>query len=88
VETESQVNPYEVRCPACECSFAPGTRYCVHCGGRIGGRLRIPGASVQDGNWEGGEDVEIGSTTFLRWGIWGISVLLAVVLSLLRSCAE
>lgn len=31
---------YEVRCNPCEVSFPPGTKRCLHCGGRIGGRLR------------------------------------------------
>jgi len=30
----------EVRCEACQCSFAPETRQCIHCGGALGpGRL-------------------------------------------------
>jgi hypothetical protein len=31
---------YEVRCTHCEVSFPPGTKQCLHCGGRIGRRLR------------------------------------------------
>ncbi len=31
---------YEVRCDNCTVSFPPGTKKCLHCGGRIGSRRR------------------------------------------------
>ncbi|MFP6563192.1 MAG: hypothetical protein VCB78_09080 [Myxococcota bacterium] len=45
---------YEVRCPSCDVSFAPGTRSCLHCGGRIprGGGLR-PTSRDPEGSFEG-----------------------------------
>ena len=30
-----QSNFYEVRCETCDVSFAPATRRCLHCGGRL-----------------------------------------------------
>ena len=84
-----QSHSYEVRCPRCDCSFAPGTRVCVHCGDRIGGRFRIPGGAVDGGGeLEMGEDVEIGSARFLRWALWAFSVAVAVLMSLARACSE
>ena len=29
---------YEIRCGNCQVSFPPGTKKCIHCGGRLGGR--------------------------------------------------
>ena len=38
---------YEVRCYQCEVSFPPGTKKCLHCGGRIANRRRqVPPAPV------------------------------------------
>jgi hypothetical protein len=38
MQVESTESPYEVRCERCRVTFPVGTRRCVHCGGRIGGR--------------------------------------------------
>jgi hypothetical protein len=34
-------NPYEIRCESCQVSFPPGTKTCIHCGGRLGGGLSV-----------------------------------------------
>ena len=83
---ETTHESYEVRCHACDCSFAPGTRQCVHCGARIGGRFRVPGGAVHEGDLE--DEVEIGTPGFLRAAVWGFGVLIAVLRSVFRACAE
>lgn len=35
-------SPYEVRCYACNVSFPPGTRRCIHCGAKTGAPPLIP----------------------------------------------
>jgi hypothetical protein len=82
-------NYYEIRCENCKTSFPPETKRCIHCGGPLGtglGRLltssRAPGAPAEDE-----DDVEI---PFQRGRnvIWVVTAGIALVLSMLRACAQ
>ena len=42
-----QPTPYEVYCHHCRVTFAPGTRRCVHCSGRLS--QEAPLGTLQDG---------------------------------------
>ena len=72
-------NFYEVRCENCRTSFPPETKRCIHCGGLIGGRLPL-GASAED-------DAESPVPARARNLLWGVTAVLAVVMSLLRNCS-
>jgi hypothetical protein len=79
--------PYEVRCYRCQCSFAPGTKRCVHCGERIGGAAvaigMVDGASPPAGA-DGDARPEVPS--FARGLLWLVSAGAAVLLSALQTC--
>lgn len=49
MQAESEETPYQVSCPNCKVTFALGTKRCLHCGERLGGkrratRIELPGA--------------------------------------------
>jgi ribosomal protein L37E len=71
-------NFYEVRCENCRTSFPPETKRCIHCGGPIGGRLRL-GASAED-------DEQSPVPSRARNLLWLVTAVLAVVMSVLRNC--
>jgi hypothetical protein len=78
--------PYEVRCHRCQCSFAPGTRNCVHCGERLGGASlfgRVDGASPPAGADDEGQPQV---PSFARGMLWLLSAGAAVLLSALQTC--
>jgi hypothetical protein len=85
----------EVRCPRCNCSFAPETRVCIHCGGRLGTRLllRGPVGPEPTGELVPGE-VEVPAELSGPRGVVGqiavglLSVALMGGLALLRACQE
>jgi hypothetical protein len=78
--------PYEVRCYRCQCSFAPETKRCVHCGERLGGSLvsfgRVDGAAPAGAEDEARPEVP----SFARGLLWMLSAAAAVVLSALQTC--
>jgi hypothetical protein len=83
---EGQV--YEVRCYSCDCSFAPGTRRCIHCGERIGA-IRIPiGGAIDEGELQETGELEVGPPAFLRAAVWTVSVVVALLMSMFRVCGE
>jgi hypothetical protein len=78
--------PYEVRCYRCRCSFAPGTRRCVHCGERIGGApvpFGLEGASPPA---TADDDARPEAPSFARGLLWLVSAGAAVLLSALQTC--
>jgi hypothetical protein len=79
--------PYEVRCYRCQCSFAPGTKRCVHCGERIGGAPvaigLVDGASPPAG---AADDARPEVPSFARGLLWLVSAAAAVLLSALQTC--
>ena len=80
--------PYEVRCYRCQCSFAPGTKRCVHCGERIGGPPVTFGATLGGASPPAGaEDEERPEVPSLARGLlWLVSAGAAVLLSALQTC--
>ena len=78
---------YEVRCEACQSSFAPETKRCVHCGAPLGqgllgqlvARRAVDPADPIEGE-EGPPDMPG------RRPLWMVAVVLAVLGSLLRNC--
>jgi hypothetical protein len=88
VDPQGQPQLYEVRCYRCNCSFAPGTRQCLHCGGR----LLPPGiapAGVMGTAAPGAEqEVEAAPPSFARVLLWLVSAGLAVALSALQTCGR
>ena len=75
---------YEVRCYHCDTSFAPGTRRCVHCGERLGGRPPLPTeALVRE---PGAPDEIEPSAPPGRTVLWAVSAAIAVAASMLRTC--
>jgi hypothetical protein len=80
-----QTEPYEVRCHRCHCSFAPGTKQCLHCGGRLGPPLELPfvgGPAPAAG--DEGADVQVPG--FARIALWAVSAAVALGLSALQTC--
>jgi len=81
---------YEVRCERCRTSFPPETKRCFHCGGPLGPGLGamlrpgpLPGAPEPDAD----ADVEILHSRS-RNVLWVVTAVLALAVSLLRSCLE
>jgi hypothetical protein len=81
-----QTEPYEVRCHRCQCSFAPGTKQCLHCGGRLGQPMELPFASGPVRAGEGEEGAAVQVPTFARVALWAVSAAIAVGLSALQTC--
>jgi hypothetical protein len=94
---------YEVRCPRCNVSFPPGTKRCMHCGGRTGPGLVAGSTSQSDGpefvlrpsdrtgpGAFGEEEEELGDRRpgLMRSAVTVIWVLLAIAFSVIRACSE
>lgn len=83
---------YEAHCVACRTSFAPETRYCVHCGAPLVKGSLAASASEEfaseefdlDRPVEEGEPIARGPKT----AIWVAMALLTAVASVLRTCVE
>ncbi|MGI9431655.1 MAG: hypothetical protein ACR2PQ_05550 [Myxococcota bacterium] len=86
MERQSQTAAYEVRCHRCDCSFAPGTKRCLHCGERIGRPVQIVGLPGLDERDEDGESETMGSPTFLRGAMWALTAIVAMIMTALRAC--
>jgi len=86
--TLQHTTPYEVRCYRCQCSFAPGTKRCVHCGERIGGSPLGFGATLEGATSPAGSGDEERSEapSVARGLLWLISAGAAVLLSALQTC--
>jgi hypothetical protein len=75
-----------VRCHHCHCSFAPGTRQCLHCGGKLGLSPEPPfGRASLDAPAGQAED-EIPVPSFARAVLWVLSAGVAIALSALQTC--
>lgn len=78
---------YEVRCARCQCSFAPETKRCVHCGGRLGGSLVPFGFEGGAAPFPGSEDEARPEVpTMARGALWLLSALVALALSAIQTC--
>ena len=51
-ERHQSLSVYEVRCHSCDVSYPPGTKKCVHCGGRTGESRRrlVPSFQPEPGS--------------------------------------
>jgi len=85
MERQADTAAYEVRCFRCDCSFAPGTKRCLHCGERIGRPIRIEGLGGLSER-EPEEETEVGSTTFLRGSMWALTAVVAMIMTAVRAC--
>lgn len=79
--TES--DPYSIRCENCDCSFAPETKQCVHCGGPLGtglmAALRAAGGELRPGSEEEAETPKSNK-------LWVVMALLGLGFSMMRQC--
>jgi hypothetical protein len=75
-------NFYEVRCENCRTSFPPETKRCIHCGGLIGGRLRLGAGAEND------QESESPVPSRARNLLWLVTAVVAVVMSVLRNCTS
>ena len=71
-----------MRCQRCQCSFAPGTKQCLHCGGRLGAAPELPFGRVPVE--DEGDEAQVPS--FARAVLWMLSAGVAIGLSVLRTC--
>jgi hypothetical protein len=84
LEAPASSQLYEVRCHPCQCSFAPGTKQCLHCGGPLGTRLELPFARGPGG--ASAEEAEVQVPSFARVVLWLLSAAVAIGLSALQTC--
>jgi uncharacterized OB-fold protein len=79
---------YEVRCERCGTSFAPETRRCIHCGGPVG-RGYVVGSFASEGDVAAGRESPVADLPArIRNPLWVLTVILAVAVSVVRTCAE
>jgi hypothetical protein len=76
-----------VRCAACNCSFAAGTKRCVHCGAPLGAGFDL--AVLRAGGRADGDVSEVGAPPSTgRMALWIVSAAVAIGAHLLRNCSE
>jgi hypothetical protein len=81
-------NYYEVRCEHCQTSFPPEAKRCIHCGGPLGGGLRAflrPSGVPVEQPGDAADEAE-GVAVPGRNLLWVLTAVLALGVSLLRSC--
>jgi hypothetical protein len=83
-------NFYEVRCENCRTTFPPETKRCIHCGGPLGDRpLRWLGPGAAPEGVPGTEeDEEPVASSRARNVLWLVTVVLALLMSVLRNCMQ
>jgi hypothetical protein len=87
LEAPAQSTLYEVRCYSCQCSFAPGTKRCLHCGGRLGPPSELPfGRAQVDVPVDGEAEIQV--PTLARVALWVVSAGVAIALSALQTCGR
>jgi hypothetical protein len=87
MEVEATTPPFEVRCAACNCSFAAGTKQCVHCGGRLGAGLDAPFLRAAAGRADEG-DPEAGGPWSGKLLLYVATGVVAVAAQMMRACSE
>ena len=87
MEVEATTPPFEVRCAACKCSFAAGTKQCVHCGGPLGAGLDAPWLQAAAGRADEGQSEAVGPgvAKVLLYVAMGV---IAVAAQMLKACSE
>jgi hypothetical protein len=89
LELTTTTPPYEVRCEACKCSFAAGTKRCVHCGGPLGTGLDAQWLRVAAGRADAGEgDPEATGPWFGKVLLYVATGAVAVLAHALRTCSD
>jgi hypothetical protein len=88
MELPAPTQPYEVRCHRCNCSFAPGTRRCVHCGDKLGSALEVPYARSAAARGPSEEEGEPQAPSLARALLWLLSIGVAIGLSALQTCSR
>jgi hypothetical protein len=87
MEVDASIPAYEVRCAACDCSFAAGTKQCVHCGAPLGARFDLARLGAAPADAPAGPDAE-GGPSIGRFLIWAISAAVAVLAHAANTCAD
>jgi hypothetical protein len=83
---EGPQTPYEVYCYDCRVTFPVGTRNCVHCGRRLGGR-ELPRSAGRAEPMEVAEEDAMPSVG-RRIGGASLWILIALAAALTRMCSE
>ena len=79
----AESDPYSIRCENCECSFAPETKRCVHCGGALGVGLMAALRAVSGES--AGESADADKTPASN-KLWIVMALLGIGFSMVRQC--
>lgn len=87
METPDPNQPYEVRCHRCQCSFAPGTKQCLHCGGPLGAP-KLEHSFARGPAGAAAEEPEVQVPSFARVVLWLLSAAVAIGLSALQTCGR
>jgi hypothetical protein len=87
MEVEATTPPFEVRCAACQCSFAAGTKQCVHCGGPLGTGVDAAWLRAAAGRADDGEPSALGPG-FAKVFVYVAMGVVAVALQMLKACSE
>jgi hypothetical protein len=81
--------PYEVRCEACKCSFAVGTKQCVHCGARLGTGIDAAWLRAAAGAGRADEGAPEATGPWIgKILLYAGAGVLAVVAQALRNCSD
>lgn len=83
MDNQNAVRDFEVRCYHCDTSFAVGTKRCIHCGGRLGS---APVEVAYGGARSQAADEEVVKNSPLRSVMWVLMAIIAVAMSVARSC--
>jgi hypothetical protein len=78
-----------VRCEACKCSFAAGTKQCVHCGGPLGRAFDLAILRTAGRADTAGAEGDPGAAPSLGKAVlWVVSAGLAILVHALNNCAD
>ena len=83
MENQNAVRDFEVRCYHCGTSFAVGTKRCIHCGQRLGS---APVEVAYGGTSSQAPEEEVVKSSPLRSVMWVLMAIIAVAMSVARSC--
>ena len=81
------VSAPEIRCPDCDCSFAPGTKTCIHCGMRLrpSRTFRVPQTGPEPAD---PEEATQPRSVVGQVAIAVLSVAAMMGMALLRACGD
>jgi hypothetical protein len=87
MQQDGPETPYEVYCARCRVTFPVGTKYCVHCGGRIGRERFRPTLELPPGT----DEIHVEDDLQKRSGLSPFTLVWLLLLLggyLYRSCAS